>query len=134
MPQISYTDKVAPVQPDGTVAAFVVRSIEEVKVSDPTISEGELKKLKKKIDALRVNLSLVVGEDDPYPFIDYIYILAGWMNKLDDMRIATGELIATRENFDTDTLLGKDGFLTLTKKDGKNFVKRYLTPKDGENA
>jgi hypothetical protein len=136
MPTLSYTDKVAPLQPDGTTAAFVVRSIEEVKMYDPTVTKEDGKKLKKKVPALKVTLSLIVGEgdevSDPYPFVDFIYIMAGWMGKLDALRIATGEEIASREDFDTDTLIGGEGFLVLTEKDGKNFVGKYLSPEDGE--
>jgi hypothetical protein len=74
----------------------------------------------------------VIGEGEPYPFVDFIPILTGWIDKLDKLRIATGEEIASREEFETDTLIGKGGYLTLTERDGKNYVGRYLKPEDGE--
>jgi hypothetical protein len=134
MPKISYTDKVAPVQPDGTVAAFKVRDITKIQIFDNNSEEEEgdpLKKLKrKKIDALKVTLSLIVGNDPSYPFMDVIRLQQGWMGKFDGLRIATGEVIASREDYDTDELIGKDGMLVLTEKDGTNFVQKYLSPEE----
>jgi hypothetical protein len=136
--KISYTDKVAPLQPDDTVAMFVVRGVKEIRRTDPSVdtaaTDPALKKLKQKVPTLQVTLSLVVGEGEPYPFVDFIPILAGWIDKLDKLRIATGELIASREDFETDTLIDKKGYLMLTEKDGKNFIKRYLKPEEGEDA
>jgi hypothetical protein len=136
--KISYTDKVAPIQADGTVALFVVRNVEPTKIPDPTATtvttDHGVKKLRKKVDALKITLSLVVNEreSEPFQYIDFIPILSGWMGKLDALRIATGEDIASRDDFETDTLIKKDGYLKLTEKDGKNFVGRYLRPEDGE--
>jgi hypothetical protein len=49
--KLSYSDKIAPVQPDGTVAMFVVRSAKEVKILDPTpvtvTTDPGVKKLRK---------------------------------------------------------------------------------------
>jgi hypothetical protein len=49
--KLSYPDKIAPVQPDGTVAMFVVRSVKEVKILDPTpvtvTTDPGVKKLRK---------------------------------------------------------------------------------------
>jgi hypothetical protein len=134
--KLSYSDKIAPVQPDGTVAMFVVRSVKEVKILDPTpvtvTTDPGVKKLRKKVPAIPVTLSLVVGQGEPYPYNDNIPYLPGWMGKFDALRIATGEIIANRDDFDTDTLIGKDGYLVLTEKDGKNYVGRYLSAEDGE--
>ena len=75
---------------------------------------------------------MVGGQEQPFSFIDYIYLIKGWVDKLDALRVATGEDFANREDFDTDTLVDKTGFLVLTAKDSKNFVSRYLRPEDGE--
>jgi hypothetical protein len=134
--KLNYADKIAPVQADGTVAMFIVRNVAEARFPDPTAvtvaTEPGVKKLREKVAAVKVTLSLVVGEGEPYPYIDFIPILTGWIEKFDALRIATGELIASREDFDCDTLIGKQGFLVLTEKDGKNYVGRYLRPEDGE--
>jgi hypothetical protein len=136
--KLSYSDKVAPLQADGTVAMFKVCGVEEAKIPDPTAvpvtTDPGVKKLRKKVPALKITLSLVIGESDPYPYVDFIPILSGWMGKFDALRIATGEEIASREDFETDTLIGKGGYLVLTEKDGKNFVGKYLSPEEGENA
>jgi hypothetical protein len=38
--KISYTDKIAPLQPDGTVAMFNVRGVKEVRRADPSVDHG----------------------------------------------------------------------------------------------
>jgi hypothetical protein len=140
MPKISYTDKVAPVQPDGTIAGFVVKSIEMVKLPDPDITEEDLKKMRTavprlahpKVEGLKVTLSLATETGEPYSFVDFIYLVSGRVDKLDGLRVATGEEIVSREDYDTDGLIGKQGFLQLTEKGGKNFVKKYLSQKESE--
>jgi hypothetical protein len=128
--KISYTDLVAPLQPDGTVAAFSVKSVNSMRVLDPTTVGN---KSRQKVQALKVTLDLIVdGQETPFSFIDIVYLIKGWVDKLDALRVAIGEPFASREDFDTDTLVDKTGFLVLTAKDGKNFVGRYLRPEDGE--
>jgi hypothetical protein len=128
--KINYTDLIAPLQPDGTIAAFIVKSVDSTRVLDPS-TVGD--KLRPKVKALKVTLDLMVGgQEQPFSFIDYIYLIKGWVDKLDALRVATGEDFANREDFDTDTLVDKTGFLVLTAKDSKNFVSRYLRPEDGE--
>ena len=136
MSKISYTDLIAPLHPDGTVAVFKVQDAKQILRADPSVdtaARSTSEKPKKKVPTLQITLSLVVGEGEPYTFIDFIPILSGWIDKLDKLRIATGEVIASRDDFDPDTLIGKNGYLMLTEKEGKNYVGRYLRPEDGEN-
>jgi hypothetical protein len=84
--KLSYTDKIAPVQADGTVAMFVVRNVEEARINDPTagnvVSEPRVKKLlRKKVDALKITLSLVRGSPTPTLISSRSY-RDGWENSM----------------------------------------------------
>lgn len=69
-------------------------------------------KLRQKVKALKVTLDLMVdGQERPFPFIDFICLIKGRVDKLDSLRVATGEDFASREDFDTDILVDKTRFL-----------------------
>jgi hypothetical protein len=129
---IDYTELVSPLYPDDTVMYFVIDSVKLLKIADPEDDNPD-KKARRKVQALMVSFKTKAPTGDEGQIVDLIRITKNWINRLDQLRTATGEEIKSRI-FDEKLLIGRDGFLSLTLSTNRNYVGRFLPRSEGEAA